>query len=374
MGVTLSISHIPVMLREVIENLAIQVGGRYVDCTLGEGGHTQAILESSSPGGQVLGIDDDPDAIESARERLGAFAKSIMLVNANFTNLRDICIKYDFLPVHGILFDLGLSSQQLDEEGRGFSFQYDSPLDMRFNPGQKVTAADIVNKYSEAKLAEILKTFGEEMNSRQIAKRIVQQRPIATTTDLASIVQEAVGGRHGKIHPATRTFQALRIVVNNEMENLESALNQAVGLLGFGGRLVVISYHSLEDRIVKHFMQQESRDCICPPEVMKCTCLHKASLRIITKKIVTPSLAETELNPRSRSAKLRAAERIIGPHEQYLQTVERSNGSTNTLDQRWEKPTLETSGGVPFYCQTEWGGVEWRQRDNIKLENKLRGA
>ncbi len=348
MGITLSISHIPVMIREVIENLAIQVGGRYVDCTLGEGGHTQAILESSSPGGQILGIDDDTDAIKSARDRLSPFAKSVMLVNANFASLRDVCVKYDFLPVHGILLDLGLSSQQLDEAGRGFSFQSNSPLDMRFNPGQKLTAADIVNKYSETKLAEILKTFGEEMNSRQIARRIVQQRPITTTTDLASIVEEAVGGRHGKIHPATRTFQALRIVVNNEMENLASALNQAVGLLGFGGRLVVISYHSLEDRIVKRFMQQESRDCICPPEAMKCTCLHKASLRIITKKIVTPSLAETELNPRSRSAKLRAAERIIVPNEQYRQTIERSSGSTNTLDRGWEKPAIETTDRLPF--------------------------
>ena len=331
MGVTLSITHIPVMLREVIENLAIQAGGRYVDCTLGEGGHTQAILESSTPGGQVLGIDTDPEAIKSAGERLSNFAKSVLLVNDNFANLRDVCIRYDFLPVHGILFDLGLSSQQLDEGGRGFSFQYDSPLDMRFNPGQKVTAADVVNKYSETKLAEILRTFGEEINSRQIAKRIVQQRPITTTADLAAVVEEAVGGRHGKIHPATRTFQALRIAVNSEMENLESALNQAVSLLGFGGRLVVISYHSLEDRIVKHFMQQESRDCICPPEAMKCTCGHKASLRIITRKIVTPSLTEMELNPRSRSAKLRAAERIIAPN-----------------DQRWEKPALDKSAGLPF--------------------------
>ena len=225
------------------------------------------------------------------------FGKSVLLVNDNFVNLRDICLKYDFFPVHGILFDLGLSSPQLDEEGRGFSFQHDAPLDMRFSPTQKTTAADIVNTYSETELAHILKTYGEETNSRQIARKIVQKRPISTTTELASMVEEAVGGRHGKIHPATRTFQALRIVVNHEMENLESALNQAVSLLGFGGRLVVISYHSLEDRIVKHFMQKESRDCICPPEVMKCICGHKANLKIITRKIITPLLPKLELNP-----------------------------------------------------------------------------
>jgi 16S rRNA (cytosine1402-N4)-methyltransferase len=340
MGVTVSTPHIPVLLREVTENLAVQPGGRYIDCTLGGGGHTQAILEYSSPGGQLMGIDADPDAIRSAGERLKSFEKSILLVNDNFVNLRDICVKYDFFPVHGILFDLGLSSPQLDEGGRGFSFQYDSPLDMRFNPNQNLTAADIVNTYSETKIADILKTYGEEMSSRQIARKIVQNRPITTTSELANVVEDAVGGRHGKIHPATRTFQALRIVVNNEMGNLESALSQAVSLLGFGGRLVVISYHSLEDRIVKQFMQRESRDCICPPEAMKCTCGHKASLRIITKKIITPSYSETELNPRSRSAKLRAAERIITPTEQYEQAVEQLNTSIDTADQGWRRPAL----------------------------------
>jgi 16S rRNA (cytosine1402-N4)-methyltransferase len=340
MGVTLTTPHIPVLLREVTEYLAVQPGGRYIDCTLGGGGHTQSILEHSSPGGQLLGIDADPDAIKAAGERLRAYEKSMLLVNDNFVNLRDICVKYDFFPVHGILFDLGLASPQLDERGRGFSFQHDSPLDMRFNPDQKLSAYDIVNKYSETKIADILKTYGEEINSRQIAKRIVQKRPIATTSELASVVEEAVGGRHGKIHPATRTFQGLRIAVNNEMENLESALNQAMSLLGFGGRLVVISYHSLEDRIVKQFMQKESRDCICPPEAMQCTCGHKANLKIITKKIITPSFSETEINPRSRSAKLRAAERIITPTEQYEQAVEQLNSSNNSVTQGWRKPAL----------------------------------
>ena len=340
MGVTAITTHIPVLLREVIENLAIQPGGRYIDCTLGGGGHTQAILESSSPGGQVLGIDADPEAIRSVEDRLASYAKSMLLVNENFINLRDICVKYDFLPVHGILFDLGLSSQQLDEGERGFSFQHDSPLDMRFNPGQKLSAADIVNKFSETRLAEILKVYGEETNSRQIARKIVRLRPILTSAELAEVVEEAVGGRYGKIHPATRTFQALRIAVNNEMENLELALNQALGLLGFRGRLVVISYHSLEDRIVKQFMQKESRDCICPPEVLKCSCGHKANLKIITKKIVTPSSCETELNPRSRSAKLRAAERIIPLEGQYERVADTFKSPLNMITQGWGRPAL----------------------------------
>lgn len=340
MGVTLSTTHIPVLPREVIDTLTVQPGGRYIDCTLGSGGHAQAILEYSSPGGQLLGIDADPEALKRAGERLKSFDKSVLLVNDNFVNLKDICLKLDFYPVHGILFDLGLSSPQLDEDERGFSFQYDAPLDMRFSPTQRTTAAEIVNTYSEQEIARILKTFGEEINSRQIAKKIIQKRPIKTTLELAKIIEEAVGGRHGKTHPATRTFQALRIVVNQEIENLESALRQAVSLLGFGGKLVVISYHSLEDRIVKHFMQIESRDCICPPEAMKCVCGHKANLKIITRRIITPSFAEVELNPRSRSAKLRGAERIITPTQQYDQAVEQINCSLGVVTQGWRRPAL----------------------------------
>ena len=190
------------------------------------------------------------------------------------------------------------------------------------------------------RLARLIKTYGEEINSRAIAKNIVQNRPFKTTTELAKIIEDAVGGRHGKIHPATRTFQALRIAVNHEMENLESALNQAMSLLGFGGRLVVISYHSLEDRIVKQFMQKESRDCICPPEAIKCVCGHKANLKIITRKIITPTFAEVEMNPRSRSAKLRAAERIITPSEQYEQAVEQLNCSIGVVTRGWRRPAI----------------------------------
>jgi len=289
-------THIPVLPKETIEALAVQPGGRYIDCTLGAGGHAAAILDRSSPGGQLLGIDADPEAITVARARLEAYSSSMLLINENFADLEAICIKYNFLPVHGILFDLGLSSLQLNSNGRGFSFQHDAPLDMRLSPSQKVTAADIVNTSSEDELAWLIKTFGEERHSRKIAHYIVQQRPLKTTLQLAQTIKQAIGSRRGRIHPATKTFQALRIAVNQELEHLESALKQAINLLGLGGRLVVISYHSLDDRIVKRFTHQEASG-------------EKACLRLINKKVITPSLAEVLFNPHSRSAKLRAAER-----------------------------------------------------------------
>ena len=307
--------HIPVLLQETVAALAVQAGGRYIDCTLGGGGHAAAILDRSSPGGQLLGIDADPEAIKIARARLEAYAGATRLVNENFVNLQDICIKYDFYPVHGILFDLGLSSLQLNSNGRGFSFQHDAPLDMRFSPDQEITAADIINTSYETELAHLIKAYGEEGYSHKIARRIVQERPLKTTLQLARMIEQAIGQRRGRIHPATRTFQALRIAVNHELEHLEAALKQAIALLGFGGRLVVISYHSLEDRIVKQFMQQESRDCICPPGTPACICGHTARLRLITKKVVTPSLREIKLNPRSRSARLRVAEHVVSRGE-----------------------------------------------------------
>jgi 16S rRNA (cytosine1402-N4)-methyltransferase len=331
-------SHTPVLLSEALRALAVQPGGRYIDCTLGPGGHAASILDHSSPGGQLLGIDADPSAIEAARERLQHYKKSVLFINDNFVNLQNICIKYDFFPVHGILFDLGLSSLQLNGAGRGFSFQVDAPLDMRFSPSQKTTAADIVNTTPEARLARIIKTFGEENRSHRIARLIVQNRPIATTRQLASLVETAIG-RGGRLHPATRTFQALRIAVNHELENLEAALRQALDLLGYEGRLVVISYHSLEDRIVKQFMQQESRGCICPPGTPVCVCGHTPRLKLVNKKVITPSAAEIEHNPRSRSAKLRAAQRIIkqGPSPAAAQD---DAGLTLAQSRGWRRPTL----------------------------------
>ncbi len=305
------ITHIPVLVKETVEALAVQPGGRYIDCTLGGGGHAAAILERSSPGGQLLGIDADPEAIKIAGTKLRAYSGSTLLINENFINLRAICVRHAFYPVHGILFDLGLSSLQLNGNNRGFSFLRDAPLDMRLNPGQDITAADIINTSSETELARIIRVYGEEAHSRQIAHRIVQERSIATTLQLVETIERAVGGWRGRIHPATKTFQALRIAVNHELEHLEAALKQAIDLLGFEGRLVVISYHSLEDRIVKQLMQRESRDCICPPGTPTCICGHTACLKLITKRVITPSPTEVQLNPRSRSAKLRVAERII---------------------------------------------------------------
>jgi len=283
--------HIPVLLEETIEALQVRPGGRYIDCTVGEGGHAAAILERSSPGGQVLGLDADPEAIKVAQAELQKRGKEFLLINGNFNHLEEICSSSNFRPVHGILFDLGMSSLQLEEGKQGFSFQREAPLDMRFNPSQELTAAEIINNLPEQELAHIIWEYGEEHRSRRIAKYIVKNRPIGTTLELAEIVAQAIDGRRGRIHPATKTFQALRIAVNQELESLKLALEQAVGLLGFGGRLVIITFHSLEDRIVKEFLRQEK------------------ILKIVSKKVIKPSLEEVRQNPRSRSAKLRVAER-----------------------------------------------------------------
>jgi 16S rRNA (cytosine1402-N4)-methyltransferase len=301
--------HIPVMLEETLAALNVQPGGRYVDCTLGGGGHAEAILERAQPGGTLLGIDADAKAIERSGERLAPFAGSYELVQGNFSDVGEICRQREFAPVNGVLMDLGLSSFQL-ELGEGFSFQRDTTLDMRFGD-EGITAGDILNTYSETELADLIFKYGEEPASRRIARRIVEARPIETSAQLAKAVEQAVGRRANlKTHPATRTFQALRIAVNQELENLAAALPQAHGLLGFGARLAVLSYHSLEDRIVKEYIRRESRDCICPPALPECRCGHKATLRPITKGALKPSLAEIEANPRARSARLRAAERI----------------------------------------------------------------
>jgi 16S rRNA (cytosine1402-N4)-methyltransferase len=303
--------HVPVLLREAVEALAVRPGGRYVDCTLGSGGHAEAILEAAAPDGELLGIDLDPEALAAARQRLARFGQRVTFVEGNFSQVGDLCRERGFAPVQGILFDLGLSSLQLEEESRGFSFQREGPLDMRFSPRQELTAAEIINTYSEEELADLLWRYGEERGSRRVACRLIEERPFRTTTQLAKAVEQAVGRRaRGVIHPATRTFQALRIAVNQELLHLEAALLQAHGLLGFGARLVVISYHSLEDRIVKNFLRREARDCICPPEVLVCVCGHQATLRLMARGAVRPSATEVAANPRARSARLRVAERL----------------------------------------------------------------
>jgi 16S rRNA (cytosine1402-N4)-methyltransferase len=304
--------HIPVMVREVIDALAVRPGGRYVDCTVGEGGHAEAILETASPGGQLLGIDRDPHALAVAEERLSPYGDNAILVEGNYQDIVEICRSRGFGPIDGILLDLGVSSFQLEQARRGFSFNREGPLDMRFSPTDMLTAADIVNGYREEDLADLLWRFGEERRSRRIARCIVEQRPILTTTQLARVVEQAVGKRGQSVtHPATRTFLALRISVNSELAHLANALEEAHGLLDdSGARMAVISYHSLEDRIVKEFLRREASDCICPPGIPVCTCNHRATLRLLTRKPLRPSDLEVLINPRSRSARLRAAETL----------------------------------------------------------------
>jgi 16S rRNA (cytosine1402-N4)-methyltransferase len=299
------------MPREVLAALNVRPGGRYVDCTVNGGGHAEAILEAASPGGALIGLDADPEALTMSRYRLRRFGDAFDVVHANFRDVETVCRERGFAPVNGVLFDLGLSSHQLASSSRGFSFRVESPIDMRFDAGEGKPASYWVNQASEVDLADLIWRFGEERQSRRIARAIVNRRPLTTTTDLAKAVEEAVGRRPGsQTHPATKTFQALRIAVNQELASLVEALPRAHGLLGFGSRLVVISYHSLEDRIVKQYFAQESRDCICPPSQPVCTCAHKATLKLVTRGVLTPSAEEVAANPRSRSAKLRAAERL----------------------------------------------------------------
>jgi len=303
------VRHEPALLREALAALAVEPGGRYVDCTVDGGGHAEAILEAAAPGGALVGIDADPETLALAAARLSRFGAAFVAVQGNFRDLDTICRERDFAPVNGILFDLGLSSHQLAGSGRGFSFRSDTPLDMRFSPDQETTASYWVNDASEVELADVIWRFGEDRQSRRIARAIVQRRPIETTSQLAKAVEQAVGRRPGSLtHPATKTFQALRIAVNQELATLAEALPRAHGLLGFGSRLVVISYHSLEDRIVKQYIARESRDCVCPPRQPVCSCDHKATLKPVSRGAVTPSREEVRANPRSRSAKLRAAE------------------------------------------------------------------
>jgi 16S rRNA (cytosine1402-N4)-methyltransferase len=311
MSVTMSLPvHVPVLLDEVIAELQARRGGYFVDCTVGLGGHAAAILEKISPSGRLLGIDADSEAIKVSQDKLSNYGEAVTLVNDNFVNLEAICGRYHFHPVDGILFDLGISSLQLDTAERGFSFHLDAPLNMRFDSGQGLTASDIVNSFSEQELAKLIERYGEERHSRRIARYIVQNRPIATTVELARLVEQVLGGKRAKIHPATRTFMALRIAVNNELQNLELALKQTINLLCPGGRLAVISYHSLEDRIVKQFMRYAASNCLCPPGTIICRCGHVPTLKLISRKVIKPSSLEVESNPRSRSAKLRIAERL----------------------------------------------------------------
>ena len=302
--------HRPVLYHEIIHSLSPQRGGYYVDATLGAGGHAWGILESSSPDGQLLGLDVDPQALELARQKLSEFGSRAILVRASYTTLARQLDALKWQIVDGIVLDLGVSSMQLDTPQRGFSFQTEAPLDMRFDPENPVSAADLVNKLSEEELAGLIYRYGEERRSRSVARAIVQSRPIETTTQLAKVVARATHSGRPGMHPATRTFQALRIAVNGELDALEEFLPQAVAALRAGGRLAVISFHSLEDRIVKEYFRQESRDCICPPRQPICTCGHRASLRLVNRKPIEPQESEVKDNPRARSARLRVVEKF----------------------------------------------------------------
>ena len=307
--------HVPVLGQEVLAYLAPRPGGCYIDGTAGGGGHSWALLEASSDhgnpanGARLLSLDADPNAVARVRQRLQPFGARSTVVHSNFRHLAAVARQAGFDPVDGIVLDLGLSSDQLELEQRGFAFMAGGPLDMRFDPTRGATAADLVNNLPESELADLIYGYGEERLSRRIARAIVQARPVDSASQLAQVIERAVG-RRGKLHPATRTFQALRIAVNDELAALADVLPQAVELLRPGGRLAVISFHSLEDRIVKQFMQREARDCLCPPEILICQCGHRASLRLVTRKPVQPAAEEIARNPRSRSAKLRVAERL----------------------------------------------------------------
>lgn len=304
-----AVEHIPVLYAEVLAGLQVQPGGRYIDATLGAGRHAAGILEASAPDGQILGLDADPEAVAYARRRLEEFGPRAIFWAGNFRQLATVAQALDFAPVDGILMDLGLSSRQLEDAARGFSFTHEGPLDMRLDRGKGQTAADLVNTLPVEELAGLLWRYGEERHARRIARAIVAARPVTRTGELAALVARTVGRRE-KIHPATRTFQALRIAVNEELAALEEALPQARDLLRPGGRLAVIAFHSLEDRLVKRFFRRESTDCLCPPEVLVCSCGHQATLTEVTRKPVRPSDEEVARNPRSRSARLRVAERL----------------------------------------------------------------
>lgn len=309
----MGLRHVPVMEQEVIDYLITEGGKVYLDCTVGLGGYATRILEKTSPYGRLIGIDTDPQAIQLARENLMSYGDRALLIHGNFADLAQLLSRYGVSLVDGVLMDLGVSSLQLDVPARGFSFRHSGPLDMRMDQSTGHPVSYDINTKDAAELAEIIRSFGEERWAKRIAANIVKARlkyPITTTTQLAEIVERSVPRFSGNIHPATRTFQAFRIYINNELANLESGLEQAVEILNSGGRICVISFHSLEDRIVKRIFRSLEHGCVCPPKTPVCVCGRKPVLKILTKRPVTPRAEEVELNPRARSSRLRAAEKL----------------------------------------------------------------
>jgi len=303
-------AHQPVLYQEIINALQPRDGGFYIDGTVGAGGHAAGILGASAPSGKLLGFDLDPGALILAGERLLDFGERVTLVRTSYIQMAAQIKALGWGAVDGIVLDLGLSSMQLDTPERGFSFRKDAPLDMRFDPDGEQRAADLVNSLSEKELADLIYRYGEEHRSRRIARAIVSARPINSTLALAKVVAGSSGKGYQRIHPATRTFQALRIATNQELDAVQAVLPIAIQALAPGGRLSVIAFHSLEDRLVKTYFRQESKDCICPPRQPICTCDHKAVLRLISRKPIRPGEEEISTNPRARSARLRVAEKL----------------------------------------------------------------
>ena len=302
--------HQPVLLTETLQGLLLQEGRVYVDGTTGEGGHSQAILRADLQVKAVLGIDWDSRSLERAQSRLAGFGSRFLPAPGNYADMAELAEERGINQVDGILLDLGFSSRQVESPGYGLSFQMDEPLDMRYDPNGDLTAEEIVNTYDERELGALIRRYGEEPRGMSIARALIKERPVETTGQLASIVGKVLGRRPGqRVNPATKTFQALRIAVNDELTNVERGLEAAVGLLAGGGRLVVISYHSLEDRIVKSFFNREAATCVCPPDLPVCVCHQTPRIKIINRRVIKPSEEEVRSNPRSRSAKLRIVQR-----------------------------------------------------------------
>ena len=305
--------HESVLEREVIQNLNLCGGSLIVDGTLGDGGHAELLLKNTTSV-RVLGIDRDMRAIERAEKRLAPFRDRITLVHGNFSDIKTILKKANVMNVDGLLLDLGVSSPQLDSPDRGFSFMRDGPLDMRMDSSQKITAADLLVELPDEELVSVIKEYGEERFSKRIVRAIRQaqkQSAIKTTLQLSNIISSVIhASRQTKIHPATRTFQALRIAVNGELEHIKKTLRDSVDVLRESARVIVISFHSLEDRIVKNFFKTEEKGCVCPPKIPICSCGHKQRLKIITRKPIIPAVEEVRRNSRASSAKLRVAERV----------------------------------------------------------------
>jgi 16S rRNA (cytosine1402-N4)-methyltransferase len=302
--------HIPVLYKEIIHALQPQSGGLYVDGTLGAGGHARGILEACTPDGHLLGLDVDPQALALSRETLAPYEGRTHLVQASYTTITQQLAALHWDAVDGVVLDLGASSMQFDNAERGFSFMQDGPLDMRFGPQVFQSAEDIINTFDERDLADLIFRYGEDRDSRKIARAIVMSRPLRTTRELVAVIEKASPRRGDRVHPATQTFQALRIAVNEELASVESVLPQAVSSLGRGGRCAIISFHSLEDRIVKDFFREQSKDIVNPPYERIYEEERKAIVKIINKKPITASDEEIKDNPRARSAKLRVIEKI----------------------------------------------------------------